>query len=224
MARKFLIFFGPPGSGKGTQAKMLGEKMKLIGISTGALLRNEVSLKTELGKLVEPIVSNGGLVDDEIVTKILEKRLKAEDAVDGAIFDGYPRNIRQQTLLLDLLKKIGIDVQKDEVFAVLINVEDREVKKRILFRRSCVCGAIFHLEYNPPQKDGICDKCGGNLFHRQDDKEEVIAARLKIYHQEIGPILDFWEKAGKLIKIDGEKSPDNVFGELLEKLEETKII
>jgi adenylate kinase len=224
MDRKFLIFFGPPGSGKGTQAEMVGEKMNLIGISTGALLRNEINRNTELGKLVEPVLKSGRLVDDETVTKILEKRLSMEDAGNGAIFDGYPRNINQQNLLLDLFAKIGVDVKKDQVFAVLINVKDNEVTKRILLRRSCACGAIFHLEYNPPQTDGICDKCGGQLYQREDDKEEVITNRLKIYHQEIGPILDFWENSGKMIKIDGEKKPEKVFEELLGKLKEVKLL
>jgi adenylate kinase len=224
MSSKFLIFFGPPGSGKGTQAERLQAKLNLIGISTGALLRNEISQQTELGCLVEPIIKSGRLVDDEIVTKILEKRLGAADASAGAIFDGYPRNIHQQELLLELLEKIGVDVGNGQIFAVLISVEDDEVKKRILLRRSCACGAIFHLEYNPPLKDGVCDKCGGQLYQREDDKEAVIASRLKIYHQEIGPILDFWENSGKLIKINGEQKPEAIHEELLRRLKEVSFL
>jgi adenylate kinase len=219
MAKTFLIFFGPPGSGKGTQAEILNKKLGLVYISTGSLLRNEIKSKSKLGELVAPIVKSGGLVSDEIVNAIVDKRLKKKDAEKGAIFDGYPRNISQQNLLVNNFEKMKLDDKQDKLYGILIDVQDKEVKKRITKRRTCACGEVYHLIYKPSKKLGICDKCGSKLYTREDDKGQVIAKRLKIYHEAIGPLLDFWQKKSKLIKINGEKKPAEVQKEIVGKLQ-----
>ena len=224
MAKTFLIFFGPPGSGKGTQAEMLNKKLGLVYISTGSLLRNEIKSNSKLGKLVKPIIDQGNFVANEIVNAIVAKRLKKKDATRGAIFDGYPRNISQQNLLVDNFTEMKLDEKKDKLFSVLIDVADKEVKKRITKRRSCACGEVYHLIYKPSKKPGVCDKCGGKLYTREDDKAQVIIKRLKIYHQEIKPLLDFWQKKSKLILIDGEQSPNEVQKALVYKLKNKRIL
>jgi len=203
-----LIFFGPPGSGKGTQAEMISEKIKIPAISAGKLLREEVENKTETGKAIEKIMSRGGLVPNSVIEKLLFKRMLKKDAARGFILDGYPRKKSQQD---NLIKKLeGVTGQKDKIFAVLINVSDKEVKIRLGGRRICACGATYHIKFNPPKKKGICDLCGSKLRIRADDKPSVIADRLKIYHKEIAPIIDYWKKSGRLIKVDGERSIEAV--------------
>jgi adenylate kinase len=224
MAKTFLIFFGPPGSGKGTQAEMLNKKLGLVYISTGSLLRNETKSNSKLGKLVKPIIKQGNFVANEIVNAIVAKRLKKKDAARGAIFDGYPRNISQQNLLVDHFIQMKLDEKNDKLYSVLIDVEDKEVKKRITKRRSCACGEVYHLIFKPTKKPGVCDKCGGKLYIREDDKAQVIIKRLKIYHKEIKPLLDFWQKKSKLIRINGVKKPAEVQREIINKLRTKKVI
>jgi len=203
-----LIFFGPPGSGKGTQAEMLAAKMKIPAISVGELLREEIAAGTKVGKTIAAAVSRGRLISDDIVEKLLFKRIAKKDAARGFILDGYPRKKSQQD---NLMKKIkSIVAQGDKVFAVLVDVGDKEVKSRLSGRRVCACGATYHLKFNPPKKKGICDICGSKLRIRNDDKPSVIADRLKIYHREIAPILDYWKDNKKLIRVDGEQSIEAV--------------
>jgi adenylate kinase len=210
-----LFFFGPPGSGKGTQVDLLGEAARLPIISPGELLRHEEDIHSAIGKKVEPLIDKGKMVPDGIVEKMIMKRLKRKDANRGILFDGFPRTLKQQHFILEKLKKIS---QNNSKFAAFyIKVSDREVKKRLSGRRVCDCGASYHLVYNPPKKKNICDLCGKKIYIRKDDTPKVIGGRLKYYHKSIKPILDFWKVGGKLIEIDGEKSIKAIHKEIYAK-------
>lgn len=210
--KKVIIFFGPPGSGKGTQADMLGEKLGLPVISPGELLRHERDAGTELGKQVADKLAKGELVNDELVENILDNRLKKDDASAGFILDGFPRDLEQ----LEYLEKKIHELLKsdDEVMAIYIDVSDKEVESRIGGRRVCDCGAAYHLTKKPPKEEGICDLCGAKIYIRKDDKPEIMAGRLKSFHERIGPILENFKKDGKLIRINGEKEIDEIKKEI----------
>lgn len=210
--KTIFIFFGPPGSGKGTQAEMVAKKYSIPRISTGDLLRDETKRKTKIGEEVEKIMARGKLVPEKIIKSLILNRINNKDAKKGFILDGYPRNMSQQN---DLMRAIS---KEAKVSAALINVSDKEIKNRLGGRRMCACGATYHLKYNPPKKKGICDLCGNKLFIREDDKPSVISDRLKLYHREIAPILKYWKKNGGLIKIDGEQSIWAVQRGILKKL------
>jgi adenylate kinase len=214
--KKYFIFFGPPGSGKGTQADMLAKKLNLPVVSPGELLRHEEDSNTAIGRKIKPIIDSGKLVPDEIIEKIILKCFKRFDARAGIVFDGYPRKRAQLDFLMKKLEKIA--GKQDYVRAILINVSDKEVKRRLGGRRVCDCGAAYHLRYNPPQRQGICDLCGKKLYIRHDDKPKLIADRLKLYHKKIKPLLDYFEKNDKLIEINGEQSIDKVRKDILKKL------
>ena len=220
LKKVILIFLGPPGSGKGTQAEMISAMIKIPVISTGKLLRQEVKGKTEIGKKVENILSRGDLVPNNVIEKLLFKRILKRDVSRGFILDGYPRKKSQQDNLMKELK--NIIKKNDKVFAVLVDVGNKEVKSRLGGRRVCVCGDTYHIKFNPPKKKGICDLCGSKLRIRADDKPSVIIDRLKIYRKEIAPIIDYWKKNSKLIKVDGEQSIEAVHEEIWEKLKEIK--
>ena len=223
--KTFLIFFGPPGSGKGTQADMLAEKIKLPVICPGELLRHEMELKTEIGKKVELAVNSGKMVNEAIVEKLIDQRLGRRDAKQGAIFDGCPRRKKQLNFLIKKFNKIthnkcsNVLLRKNQgnglrVAAILVNVSNKEVKQRLSGRRVCDCGAAYHIKYNPPKKRGVCDLCGKKLSVRADDKPAVIADRLKLYHKQTEPLLDYFQQRGELIKIDGEQSIKEVEKEI----------
>lgn len=211
MSKNYYIFFGPPGSGKGTQAKKVSEFLSLPVISTGEILRQEVELKSEIGKKAEKLMAMGKYVSEELVGELMIKRLRKKDAVNGAIFDGYPRTEFQQNFLINKLKKFNI-------LAVFVAVKDLEIKKRLGGRRACVCGHTFHTKFKPAKKMGICDFCGSKLFIRPDDKPESIKTRLEIYHKLTEPLLKYWEDNGKIIKVDGEQKIEVVYREILGKL------
>ncbi|NTU98917.1 nucleoside monophosphate kinase [Candidatus Falkowbacteria bacterium] len=213
--KTFIIFYGPPGSGKGTQVKLLAQRLQLPAISTGDLLRSEIKDQTELGKRVEAILASGGLVSDEIVQELIIKQLEGERTAKGAIFDGFPRRLSQQEFLLEQLGRVGGEAK---IIPILIDVDDEEVVKRISGRRVCSCGAVFHIPNNPPKTDGICDVCGQDLVMRDDDKPEVIRQRLKAYHGEINPMLAYWQGTGQLVTVDGGQDIPLVDKELMEKL------
>lgn len=220
MSKNIIIFFGPPGSGKGTQAEMLAKITDFKKISTGDLFRSEIAAKTKIGKMVEKYIIIGKLVPDKITVKLVEGSLKQKTS--GFIFDGFPRNKKQLIELHGLLKKTL--KKNDQVYAIEVAVSDKEVKQRLGQRRMCTCGRVYHLVYNPPINTGVCDICGGKLFVRNDDKSKVISHRLKIYHHEGEPILDYWQKQGKLIKIDGEQPIKKIHGEIMQNLKELKLI
>lgn len=200
-----IVIFGPPGSGKGTQADLLSRAYDLEHISTGNLLRQEVEKATSLGKKVEKILAVGDLVSDEIVNELILNKIKIlHKSGKGFILDGYPRNISQAKTLA----VVKLD------FAFLIQVSDEEVIDRIANRIVCSCGMTYNLKTNPPKKDNFCDKCGRKLIRRDDESIDVIKNRLRIYHKQIDPLLDFYQQQGILHKIDGEQTIENVFNSI----------
>ena len=271
MPKTIIIFFGPPGSGKGTQAEMLAKITDWKKISTGDLFRAEIAAGTKVGKIADKYIKAGKLAPDKAAIKLVEQGLKQK--ASGFIFDGYPRNRQQLSDLLAIFKEF---LKKgDQVYAIEVAVSDKEVKHRLSQRRMCVCGKVYHLAYNPPINQGVCDICGDKLFTRNDDKPKVVAHRLKIYHHNNEPLLDYWRKQespheipakagseaisrgkpheipakagseaisrgkpheipakagseaisrGKLIKIDGEQAIKKIHEEIMEKLNELKLV
>lgn len=207
-----LVIFGPPGAGKGTQAKLLSERLGVPHIATGDMLREAVKAGTRLGGLAKKYMDEGRLVPDEVVIGMVEERLRQPDCSKGFILDGFPRTIEQAEALDSELEKLGLKLD-----AVLnLEVGDEEVVKRIALRRTCrSCGAVFHLIFNPPRREGVCDRCGGELYQRDDDKEEVVRNRLKVYRQQTKPLLEFYRRRGLLRDVNGERSIEDVFKEIL---------
>jgi len=210
-----LVLLGPPGSGKGTQAQRLVERYKIPQISTGDIFRQAVRDQTELGKKAKEYMDRGELVPDEVVVGMVEERLGQSDCKNGFILDGFPRTIAQAEALDKLLAGKG-----EKLDAVLeISVPDEEVVKRLSGRRTCrQCGAMYHIEFNPPKEPGKCDKCGGELYQRDDDKEEVIKSRLQVYHSQTAPLIEYYQKEGLLKKIDGLGGIEEVFARIVDAL------
>lgn len=208
----FIVLLGPPGAGKGTQAKRIAASTGLLHISTGDMFRENVKAQTELGKLADSYMSKGELVPDEVTIKMLLERITRPDAAEGAMFDGFPRNVAQAAALDAALaaRNAAID------HALLISVADDELIARLSGRWICrQCGALYHERNDPPAKAGICDKCGGELYQRDDDSPAVVAQRLE--HQK--PPLDLiahYRDAGVLTEIDGQRPLDDVTTALLE--------
>lgn len=211
-----IIMLGAPGAGKGTQAQMIAEKYHLPHVSTGDIFRANIKNGTALGKEAKSYMDKGVLVPDELTVKILLDRVAQEDCKNGYILDGFPRNIPQAEVLDKALAELGdkIDV------AIDMEVPDENIIKRMMGRRACTsCGATYHIENVPPQKEGICDKCGETLILRDDDKEETVKNRLSVYHEQTQPLIDFYTKKGILKTIDGTKDMMDVFREITEILE-----
>lgn len=216
MKKIIILFFGPPGSGKGTQSDILGQKLKLPVISPGELLRHEEEAKTKIGHLVAKNLANGKLVSDDIIDKMLNARLARPDAKSGFILDGYPRSKPQLELFKKKLKKISD--AKDKIVAIYIAVSDKEVKARIGGRRVCDCGAAYHLKYNPPIHTGVCDLCGKRLKQREDDKPKIIKDRLKHFHKVMKPIMRYFKNNYFYIEVDGEQSIKEIEKEIIVKV------
>lgn len=205
-----MVLFGPPGSGKGTQADRLRSLFALRHISTGDLLREAVAKGTELGKRVESILAAGELVSDEIVLELIREAVAAarsDDAYKGWILDGYPRTIAQAEALDGLLEESG-----DTIDAVVVLEVGRDaLVKRLSSRRTCVeCGAVYNVLVNPPAAEGMCDKCGGELVQRSDDEPETVANRLDVYEGQTKPILNYYEGKRSLHLINGDQPVDKV--------------
>jgi len=203
-----VILFGPPGSGKGTQGKMIAEEIGIPHIATGDIMRQAISDGTELGLKVKEFVGKGLLVPDEIVIQIIEERLKKDDTKNGFILDGFPRTIPQAVALDELFQKINIQNYK----VIWLDVPDEEIVKRISGRRTCKnCQAVYNIYFNPPKVDGICDVCGGELFIREDDKEEKVKKRLEVFREQTLPLIDYYQKKRrKIIKVSGVGSVDEI--------------
>jgi len=205
-----IVLLGPPGSGKGTQAEFLVVELNIPTVSTGNIFRAETKSGTELGKQVEEILKTGALVSDELTNQIVKNRLTQSDVAQGFILDGYPRTIPQVEFLNSLV---------EITMALNIDASDEVVTKRMAARRMCSqCGANFNILFKPTKQVGICDKCGGELYIREDAKPEAIAERLKVYHGQIDPILDYYKEQGVLINIDGEPNINEVWQEIKNKL------
>jgi len=210
-----LVFLGPPGAGKGTQAKIVSEKLGIPHISTGDMLREAIASGTELGKKVEEIVKSGKLVSDDLMARIVEERLTRDDCRKGFILDGYPRTIPQVHALEEILKKLSKSLDA----VIFIDVEEEELVRRITSRRVCPkCHAVYSLISSPPKEDEICDKCGTKLVQRDDDKEETVRDRYKIYLEKTRPIVSYYEKNKLLKRIDGKPSVEEVTKMILEAL------
>jgi adenylate kinase len=202
-----LILLGAPGAGKGTQAKLLSERFNLPQISTGDILRANVEDKTPLGEKARDYMDRGVLVPDGLVLKMVSERLNDEDCANGFILDGFPRNKEQAQALEDTLKESGKNI--DHVIGM--EVDRGELVRRLAGRRVCrKCGAACHVIFNPPLKEGLCDKCGGDLYQRDDDKEETIEERLKVYEEQTLPLVEFYNERGLFKKIDGMGSVSQI--------------
>ncbi|MCD4761910.1 nucleoside monophosphate kinase [bacterium] len=221
MKKNIIIFFGPPGSGKGTQADILGEALNFPVISLGELLRHERDQGTKLGKQAAGLLAKGLLVSDEIVEDILSERLKKRDVSKGYILDGYPRREEQLSLFN---KRSASYRQKPNITAIYIDVHDKEIKKRLSGRRVCDCGAAYHIKYNPPKRLGICDLCGAKLYQRKDDAPVIMRGRLSRFHKRISPILKYFEEHYKFFRVNGEQSIKEIQKEILVKLKKLKAI
>ena len=211
-----MILMGPPGAGKGTQAKLLNERFNVPHISSGDLLRNAVRRKTAMGLQAKRYMDRGDLVPDEILLGAIEERLGQEDCVRGFLLDGFPRTLAQADTLAAMLAKMGTQIEH----AVSIGVPRDELVKRLSGRRTCrECGALYHIIYDPPVNAGICNKCNGELYQRDDDQEDTIRARLDVYDRQTAPLLAYYRKNHLLREVDGIGSQDQVFARLLEQVQ-----
>ena len=210
-----MIFLGPPASGKGTQTERLSKELGLPHIDTGSLLRAEIAAQTEEGKIIKDIIERGNLAPAHIVAKIIIKKLFSEEAKNGYILDGYPRSIEQAELMEKELEKAGASTSPKRVVVKLL-VDRNSLMERIVNRRMCKkCGKIYNLKTLPPKDEHICDECGGELYQRKDDNEEVAMQRFMTYNNETAPLVDYYTKKGLLVTVDANKTPDEVYAEIL---------
>ncbi|MBU1106909.1 MAG: adenylate kinase [Candidatus Riflebacteria bacterium] len=206
-----LIFLGPPGAGKGTQAKMIVDKYSIPQLSTGDLMRAAVSSGSSIGDEVKGYMASGALVPDALVVDILLDRLSGDDCRDGFILDGFPRTVAQAESLEKALVSRGMPLSG----VVAMIVPDEALLGRLTARRICRgCSASYHLEFLKPKVDGVCDRCQGELYQRKDDSEEVILNRLKVYHDQTSPLIDFYQKQKKLYTVDGNNKIEMIFSEI----------
>lgn len=209
------VLLGPPGVGKGTQAKRLSQVLGIPQISTGDMLRAAVAQGTPLGQKAKAQMESGGLVSDDVVIGLIRERLQAPDARSGFLLDGFPRTRAQAEALDEMLAGMG-----KRLDAVLhLTLEDEEIVRRLSGRRLCPsCGAIFHVVYNPPKAEGICDHCGGGLVQRADDQPEVIRERLRVYAEQTEPLVDYYRQLPGYRRISAEGRPEQVEALLLHAL------
>ena len=205
---KRVVLLGAPGAGKGTQAKMLIEKYKIPQISTGDILRKAVADGTPLGKEAKVIMDQGGLVSDKIVLGLVEERIKQPDCKAGFILDGFPRNTVQAEALDKILTAMGAPL----TIALNIDVDMNDLLKRLTGRRTCKsCQQMYNIHFSAPKKEGTCDKCGGELFQRDDDKEETIKKRLDVYQKQTAPLIDYYSKKNIMKTVMGVGSIEDIF-------------
>lgn len=211
-----IVLLGPPGAGKGTQAKVLSRKLNLVHISTGDILRQNVSDKTELGIQAKGFMDKGALVPDELVKQMLANRIDKPDTKKGFILDGYPRNVSQAKVLDQMLSEQSIDID----FVFYLESSEAVIIQRLSGRLACsVCGENFHIQNMPPKVVMVCDNCGNRLYQRSDDKAETIKRRLEIYRQDSTPVIDYYRKAKKLFRVDSDKDAQVVLDEIVRLIE-----
>ena len=212
---------GAPGSGKGTRAAVIGELLGIAQISTGDLFRYNLKNGTDLGKLAESYMKKGELVPDDVTAAMLGERIGRPDAEKGFILDGFPRNIRQAEMLEDMLAKMGAAVSA--VF--YLDVPEEEIVRRISGRLICRnCQASFHRDFNPPKVSGVCDKCAGELYVRDDDKPETVKKRLEVFARETFPLVEYYSKKGLLVQLPSELSPRGALADMREVCEKLGFI
>lgn len=214
-----IILMGLPGAGKGTQASEIVKKYPIPHISTGDMFRKAIKEETDLGKQAKSYMDRGELVPDEVTIGIVRERLAEEDAKKGFLLDGFPRTVEQADALNDILSSLGREVDA----VINIQVPEEELMNRLTGRRICeVCGTTYHLVFNPPKVEGICDLDGGKLYQREDDNPETVANRLSVNVKQTKPLLDFYENQGVLKNIDGSRQIDNVTEDVIQILETLK--
>ncbi|MSO41072.1 MAG: adenylate kinase [Solirubrobacterales bacterium] len=211
MSELNLILLGPPGSGKGTQGERLQEDFRLPYYATGDILRSAVKEGTEIGLKAKEYMDRGDLVPDEVIIEIIGERVQREEAQDGFILDGFPRTVPQS----EALGKEMEDLERKLSAALLIEVSDEEVVRRLGGRRTCAAnGHVFHIEFNPPKEEGVCDLDGSELLVRDDDRPEVIKRRLQQFHEKTSPLAAYYDEKGILQHVDGDRPPDVVADEI----------
>jgi adenylate kinase len=207
MSQLNLILLGPPGAGKGTQAERLVDDFDLPYYATGDILRQAVKEESELGKAAKEYMERGDLVPDEVVCKVIMERIDTPEAEDGFLLDGFPRNAGQADVLDEALEHRGRRLTS----TLLIHVPDDEVVKRLSGRRLCVKnGHLYHVDFDPPKREGVCDQCGSRLVQRDDDKPETVRRRLEVYHEQTEPLIALYERKGLLRRFDGARPPTEV--------------
>lgn len=211
-----IIMLGAPGAGKGTQAKKIAEKYSIPHISTGDIFRANIKEGTDLGKKAKEYMDKGALVPDELVCDLVVDRISQEDAKNGYVLDGFPRTIPQAEALDAALTKIGEKVD----YAIDVDVPDDNIINRMSGRRACVaCGGTYHIEFNPTKVEGVCDACGGQLILRDDDQPETVKNRLKVYHEQTQPLIEYYTKKDILKSVDGTQDMSKVFDSIVGILE-----
>lgn len=208
-----LILLGAPGAGKGTQAEIISKHLSIPTISTGNIIRAALKAQTEMGIKAKEFIDKGLLVPDDVVIGIVRERLKENDCENGFILDGFPRTVPQAQALDDM----GVEIDR----VIDIQVPDEKIVQRLSGRRVCgSCGASYHLLYKKPAEDGVCDDCGAQLVQRSDDKEETILERLKVYHEQTEPLVDFYRKKNKLFVVEGQEEVADTTALTLKALED----
>ena len=208
-----LIMLGAPGAGKGTQAKKIAEKYQIPHISTGDIFRANIKGQTELGMKAKSFMDQGMLVPDEITIGMLLDRIHEADCAGGYVLDGFPRTIPQAESLTKALAEMGTGID----YAINVDVPDDNIVSRMSGRRACLnCGATYHVAFNPPKTENVCNTCGQSLVLRDDDKPETVKKRLDVYHQQTQPLIDYYKKQNILKTVDGTQPMENVFGAIVE--------
>ena len=212
-----LVLLGPPGAGKGTQASAIVKKYNIPHISTGDIFRANIKMGTELGKKAKEYMDKGLLVPDDLVVSIVRERLTEDDCKEGFLLDGFPRTVNQGEALDIELENMGLKLDK----VVNIDVEKDTLIQRAIGRRICKdCGATYHIDFNPPKEEGICNLCQGGLFQRDDDKKETVEKRIEVYQNQTKPLIDYYTEKRLILNVDGTKSIDIVFEEIIKALEQ----
>jgi adenylate kinase len=212
-----IVLLGPPGAGKGTQAKLLQEEFHACQISTGDILRKAVAEQTPVGKQAAEYINRGALVPDSVIVNLVAERLKDSDCRNGFILDGFPRTIPQAQSLEEILKKMGLGLH----CVLLMQVPSGLIVERLAGRRICRdCGALYHRSFDPPKQQGVCDRCGGELRQRDDDREETVRGRLDVYEAQTAPLADYYRQRGILREIDGVGKVEDIQNRVIKALGE----